>query len=689
MNFLNPAILFAAVAAIVPLIIHLFSKRKVKVIEFSSVKHLKEMQKRQIRRLKIRQLLLLLLRMLIILAVVMAFARPTTETGNLSSHASVSAVMVVDNSASMTRYVSDGNLFELAKNSANNLLTAFGKGDELAVIPLVREGAESSHITFGSAASAKEALDEIKPVLATGNLRAAISGALSLLDQAANYNKELYIISDRQRGSLPDSAFTFDEGVHVYIIDLPLEGNDNIGITGIDFGGKQVTVGQPCDIQAFIQNYGAQNRNELIASLFIDGQRVQQTSVTMPAGQQGEARFMHTFMTGGLHSGYVELSDDPLLADNRYYFGLTLPDHVNVLLANGDNSGAFIGMALTPPPSSNPFISVKTISMEELSTVNLFEYDILILAGLSTIPDGIRQRVEYFVQQGKSLWITFGSTLNKEQFNSGWSTLSGVTIEEASRLDFSRSGYYTLEKITPEHPIFSIFNVAENPLPEIKFFTLPKTTVANGTTVLAEFSGKRPALIEYPNGRGRVMTFTGLIDPKFSDIAGHAFFVPLANRTVEYLSAQLSSYDLALYTDGNIARTLTDPSATTNEIIMTTPDGNQYGVPPSEEGNSMLVRPRPTTVPGIYGLQSGGREIDRFAVNVNPAEGNLQEATITGMAAALGATKYSTLNGNATSMANVIAESRYGQELWQWFLWLAVILLFVEMLLSRSAPPEE
>ncbi|MCH7948133.1 MAG: BatA domain-containing protein, partial [candidate division Zixibacteria bacterium] len=52
-SFLNAGFLLAAAAALIPLIIHLFSKRKVKLIEFSSLKHLKAMQRRQVRRLKI------------------------------------------------------------------------------------------------------------------------------------------------------------------------------------------------------------------------------------------------------------------------------------------------------------------------------------------------------------------------------------------------------------------------------------------------------------------------------------------------------------------------------------------------------------------------------------------------------------------------------------------------------------
>jgi len=66
-GFLNSTVLLAASAALIPLLIHLFSRRRVRVVEFSSLKYLKEMQKRQLRRLKIRQWLLLILRMLIVL----------------------------------------------------------------------------------------------------------------------------------------------------------------------------------------------------------------------------------------------------------------------------------------------------------------------------------------------------------------------------------------------------------------------------------------------------------------------------------------------------------------------------------------------------------------------------------------------------------------------------------------------
>ncbi len=190
-SFLNAGVLLAATAALIPLIIHLFSKRKVKLIEFSSLKHLKSMQRRQVRRLKIRQLLLLILRMLIILIVVLAFAEPTTTGGNIGSHASVSAVIIFDNSASMNRYVKDGNLFDLTKDKTTELMDSFSEGDEIAIVASGISSVESGNIKFSSPAVAYETIRLISPGYGPTKVESGLRSALQLLDQAINLNKEI------------------------------------------------------------------------------------------------------------------------------------------------------------------------------------------------------------------------------------------------------------------------------------------------------------------------------------------------------------------------------------------------------------------------------------------------------------------------------------------------------------------
>ena len=78
-SFLYPTLLWALLAVAIPISIHLFSRQRVKKIDFSSLIFLKSLEKTRLRAIKIKSLILLLIRSLIILFVVLAFARPSAN----------------------------------------------------------------------------------------------------------------------------------------------------------------------------------------------------------------------------------------------------------------------------------------------------------------------------------------------------------------------------------------------------------------------------------------------------------------------------------------------------------------------------------------------------------------------------------------------------------------------------------
>lgn len=687
-NFLNSTVLFAAVAALIPLIIHLFSKRRVKIVEFSSLKHLRTMQKRQVRRLKIRQLLLLLLRMLIILAVVLAFARPTTTGGYIGSHASVSAVILFDNSASMNRYVSDGNLFELARKRTRQLLATFGEADEVNLIPLDNTTQDDQAPSFASAAVAGEKLQRLTIGYGEADLESGLDAAVNLLGEAANLNKEIYIVTDRQQRSLPNRDILAESEAQIYLIDLPIEENENCGITAVDFGGQLIMPGHEFDITATVKNYGAIDRPDIIASLFLNDNRIAQTDVQVAAGQETTVRFTRSLSRGGFHSGYFELSDDRFPGDNRYYFSFRIPERFTVLIIDRFSAGRFIALALVPSVSVNQYWSVKEASPDELGGVNLADYDVIIFVGTPRLHASYVQRIKSFVKRGKSLFVTYGGATDIEYFNENWSDVTGVIFDEPIKRDFTRAGYYTFQTVEVNHPVFSIFGFERDQPPEIKFYTLPKHHLNGKAQTLASFTGGRPALVQSSYGKGKVLTFCAPVAPRYSDLTGHAFFVPLIARVAEYLASDLSSFDLRLYSGDKITRSISMKGSFSTSLDLLTPGGNSYGIPPEEGKGTLVLRPTPTDLSGIYRISYLGREIDRFAVNINPAEGDLSAVDVDQFAASVGAKEYHLLDSNR-NLAAIISETRFGKELWQVFLWAAVLLLFAEMLLSRGTPPEE
>jgi hypothetical protein len=687
LSFLNSTVLFAAAAALIPLIIHLFSRRKVKVVEFSSIRHLKEMQRRQLRRLRIRQLLLLALRMLIILMVVLAFARPTVREGAIGTHASVAAVVLMDNSASMNRFVIDGNLFEVARKRTAELLATFSQSDQVALLPL-DPSTDAGSEQFTTAAVTAERLSRLSVGAGRADMQTALSKAIDMLASAPSLNRELYIVTDRQRSSLPQADLLRDSKVSLYLVDLPLEDNDDLGVVALDLGGQLIQAGHDFDVAATVRNYGRKDSEQRIASLYLDGQHVAQSEFTVAAGAETTVRFTRSVSSTGFHSGFVEISDDNFPADNRQYFSFRIPDQFNLLVIDGDPVTRFLSLALVPEGAGAQYWSVKRAAVGELAGVDFRDYDVVVLAGAPRLSESYVARLKSYVKDGKAAFVTYGGGTDIDYFNQTWSDLTGVTYDQPVRQDFSRAGYYSFKSFNLDHPVFSVFAFEGGKPPEVKFYSLPEMHVSADARVLADFTGDRPALVENSFGNGKVLTFAGPMAVEYTDLVTLGFFVPFVSRVSEYLAADLTSLDVRLYAGQNIARALLQTGSAGNLVDMIAPDSTLRSVPPEEDQGSLVVRTGSLTQSGVYRLSQLGREIDRFAVNIDPAECDLTPADVDQFVLSLGADGYRELPADA-QLASVLSEYRVGRELWQVFLWVALGLLALEMILGRRTASED
>ena len=81
----NPALLWGSLAVASPIIIHLLSKRKFKVVDWAAMDFLIEADKRNRRRVRMEQLILLLLRCLACLLIALLVARPFFSSQGLAS----------------------------------------------------------------------------------------------------------------------------------------------------------------------------------------------------------------------------------------------------------------------------------------------------------------------------------------------------------------------------------------------------------------------------------------------------------------------------------------------------------------------------------------------------------------------------------------------------------------------------
>ena len=100
-SFLSPLFLVGAVAAAVPILLHLFHRKTEIVIDFPAVSLLKRAPVQQHRRRRLRELLLLALRVVALVLLALSFARPYFA-GAAAADSAPLTVIAVDTSMSMT-----------------------------------------------------------------------------------------------------------------------------------------------------------------------------------------------------------------------------------------------------------------------------------------------------------------------------------------------------------------------------------------------------------------------------------------------------------------------------------------------------------------------------------------------------------------------------------------------------------
>ncbi|PLX32418.1 MAG: hypothetical protein C0600_02675, partial [Ignavibacteria bacterium] len=478
MQFLNPLYLIALAAAAIPIILHLLNLRKTRVIEFSTLSFLKELQRSKIRKLKLKQWLLLALRTLIIIFVVLAFTRPALQSGFgflPGTAAKSSVVIVLDNSFSTLVSDEHGQLLKQAKKKAAELLDLMQGGDEAALI-LTTDPEAAREFTVALAAVRSD-INDLEVSYAHGDYRAALTAASALLAESDNFNKEVYIITDRQRSQFVTDNLTpqelFDNSVRVFSLPLGSKAPANTALVETELRNAIFENGKPVDLAATVRNLGETPLSGAIVSVFLGGERVAQKSIDVAAGGTQNVEFTVLPKSAGWIDGFVELEDDDLPEDNRRYFGFYIPETLNILLGpTGGKDASLLALALDPVAATSGSPAAQADNMEEtnilpgsftvdmadrgsLLSANLSRYNVVVLLGAQSLSDAFTQRLVSWVREGGSLLLFPDANGNVEEWSTQFLPQFGFPPAAGSTgaLD-NTSSFVTFGDIDFDHPLF-------------------------------------------------------------------------------------------------------------------------------------------------------------------------------------------------------------------------------------------
>ncbi|NNC87178.1 MAG: VWA domain-containing protein [Akkermansiaceae bacterium] len=656
MGALFPLYLAGALAAAIPIYLHLRRRPPKDAVEFSSLMFLDPSKQQPLKRKsRLEHVLLLVLRCLALLLLAAMFARPFLRgDGTVETDGRHRTVVLLDTSASMRR----AGLWDDAREAAARHIREVRANDALAIVAV--DAAPRTLVSFADWESADasrraeiavNAVASIEPGWLGSDLGSGLVAAAEMLadatsDDEAAQPAEIVVISDLQSGAALDAVAEASWPAHLTVRIEPLEAKNPTNVSVAAAASLD-----PRRPAVRVRNDAASERTEFVL-------RAGETTVTAVV-PPGESRVVQLEAP----AAEVTIAGDGHDFDNRVYFAPREPATVTM---------RFIG-AGEPDDSNRPeYYFRRALGASEVLIprfVDDLAADPAILVVARPLAGAEPAAVQRFVEAGgRALVVVTSAAMDR--------TLATITGMGNPALEEYDGGYALLEKIEFAHPSLREFRDPRwRDFTDVHFWKyriLGGDALPDGARVVARFDTGDPAWIDLPAGKGSVFVMLSGWHPRDSQLSLSSKFVPLLFSIFADVGPQV----------GGVRQFFAgEPlplDAAERKLIL--PSGESVAL---EAGES--YRP---AAPGIY-RATGGRRERAFAVNLRPSESDLAPlapATLGALGVPLptGAREARIIAGEAKRRLRD-RETEANQNLWRWAVVILLALLAVESWMGARA----
>jgi hypothetical protein len=509
MSFLYPVFLFGAVAAAVPIILHLLKREAAPEVRFSAVRFLRREPTEQSRRQRLRELLLLALRVAAILLLAAAFARPYFVEG--ARVTSSVTIVALDTSLSMGA----PGRFERARDLARSVVDQAPAGSRVGLVTFDDRPTLAVEPRVDRAPVLK-AIDAQRP----GFGATQYGPALARAQDAIAGSGRIVVVTDLQRSGWDEAArVVLSPDVEVRVADVGANATENLALVGLQRDGAGVL--------AVVQNAGSRDR-DVAARLRVDGRDASTSRVRVPAGETADVTFVA--IPQGATSAAVAIDDQGGWPgdDIRYLVTGPQPGPRVIAVTDRQNDGLlFVQRALGAAADETFRVEpAQPGSLGRLLTDGNAVAAVLVTGG-RVIDRPAIDAVRRHLASGGGLIVAAGPTLEPDMV----AELAGLRGAPRVRADEDVS----LAAADTRHPIFQAFGSAVPSLGGIRF-TRTWDLNEDGWVVLARFTDGRAALMERRVDEGRVLLFASDLGHAWNDFPVHPAFVPFVHETIRYVT---------------------------------------------------------------------------------------------------------------------------------------------------------
>jgi hypothetical protein len=702
MSFAHPWMLLGTLAALIPLLVHLFDRRRPRPHPFGPMAFVLRSQKRTASRLKLKRLLLYTLRTLILLALPLALAMPEfRREANAAAVVKGPAATAIVLDASLSMRWSDGtSLFEHARDEARDALADL-RPEEPATVLVCTHAPEAPVAPAFDRARMRQLLDEAQPTYAAADLSRCLDLAARALEDSPLEGKRLVVVSDLTAGSLrlesPAPTVKGPAGTpvrpEVVLRDAArgLEALPNHALVDLKVEPALQAGPRAFQFTFTVKNFSERPLKDLEAAVRVGDTTLGKGFVDVPANGTAQKMLTVRFAQGGTIIGEGVLTPDGLAEDDRRAFVLAVPRPLKALVVNGAPNAtrfrdeAFFVEAALSAPGSPVQAAVRDASAawrEDLS-----QYDLLFLLNVPAPDETVASVLDTFVRNGGGLFVSMGDHVDPDAYNARLGALLPrrlrlvrTSVEREDPAAEERAAKLT--QISTEHPLFAPFTGrAEEGLTGAHFYRYmlleaegaAKDAPEGANQVLAAYQDGAPAVAVARRGKGRVALFTSTVDRDWTDFPIRTSFLPLLQRFAAYLTGSLEEREEQRV---RVGESLTlRPEGTQSITGVKTPQGQDVPVKPQPDG-SVLVGP--VEQPGTFSvLGADNKPVPSlaFAATLDPAESDLSRLPQDALAAHF---------GEETVKAASADAERPPVPLWTWLITAAALAFFLEGTLLRK-----
>lgn len=652
MQFKQPEILYFLLFLLVPILVHLFQLQKFKKTPFSNVAFLQKISLKNRKSSKLKKWLILTARLLVFFGLIFAFSQPyfSDEIHSKKQH----AFIYLDNSLSTSAKGKKGELLavaiqEIIENSFENISYSLLTNTDFYENLSAEELKKTLLLTK---TSGKES--DLNAVLLQIN-----SHLLSEIKTLNNY----ILISDFQTNN-KNKEIDFTNVTHpISLIKLQPEQNYNLSIDSLYIEPKDNT---DFDIYAVIKNQGAAKENISIAVFNSENPIAKQTFSIA----QNETKTLHfPIQNNPNFKGIIQLeNDDVFHFDNRLFFSLHPQQKTNVLSIG--KTATFTTRIFNKEAYNFSSTSVTNINYAIAENQNL-----IILNELQEIPNSLTDFLSGFTKNGGTIAIIPNAFLNLNSYNQLLSKLKAGFIQPLARDSLQ------ITDINYNHPFFTgVFekSIQNFQYPYASFNYWVKTSKQNK---LLSLENEQSFLSSFNLSNSNFYWFSSPLDPAYSNFTYSPLVVPVFYNIAKFsLNKPISYYTIGAQNNIEI------PTRISKDQVLSI-EGVEQSFIPLQQSYTNKVNLQigdQLSQAGIYQVKNEGNSIQSIAFNYSNTESSLRFLDLNNLS------KENSKLNTANSIKELLYENHKKNEvtwLWKWFLALAIVSLFFEILILKLFKP--